>query len=295
MYDISLIDIISLADPTTTYKYLPFLIKILKKNNQNDNMLKLIVDVLIGGSNIEYIKRFEEHSVAKRISNSDISSYDIIQELIQEVKKGDEIVKLKELEKQIIKIYDDKNWLVLTPLTYEASKIYGANTRWCITQKSTWDDYQWSYKLIFIICKTTNQKWAISKNYNSPLEIKGWKSNDDEIHPMNIPIPPEIWVPLMIHINKPKYQSEFELLKPETIILRSGEYKSVDSADINEINWFINKFENLISPELREKCNGISTKEPNPVKKDDFYKYLNELLSKNHTQHDYDDDIDLPF
>ncbi len=37
----------------------------------------------------------------------------------------------KEMEKQIEKLFEDEQWLVLKPLSYLASKKYGASTKWC--------------------------------------------------------------------------------------------------------------------------------------------------------------------
>ena len=39
----------------------------------------------------------------------------------------------KELEKQIIREYEDDEWLILRPLTFEASLKYGSATKWCTT------------------------------------------------------------------------------------------------------------------------------------------------------------------
>jgi hypothetical protein len=39
----------------------------------------------------------------------------------------------KDLENQVLKIYDNDEWLLLRPLTFNASKKYGANTKWCTT------------------------------------------------------------------------------------------------------------------------------------------------------------------
>ena len=33
------------------------------------------------------------------------------------------------------KVYEDEKWLVVRPLTIEASRLYGSNTKWCVTMR----------------------------------------------------------------------------------------------------------------------------------------------------------------
>lgn len=251
--DISLIDIIASADPTSTYKYLPFLIKVVKSKISSD-VASFIAESLFSKERLETLNRFEEHATAKRITNTDITSYRDFDQVFTEVKKGDEIVRLKELEKQTVKIYDANGWMVLIPLTYEASKTYGTNTKWCVTQKTHWDTYQWKYKLVFIIDKNNNKKYAISKNYDDHKDIKAWLADDSETSPLALPLPAEVWGPLMGDLSKPKNQTEVDSLKPNTIITKDGMYKFIDDASATELSWFTGKFGTIISKELKEQC-----------------------------------------
>jgi len=45
--------------------------------------------------------------------------------------------KEKEVRRQADKIYEDKDWLVVRPRTWESSCAYGAGTRWCTTSKES--------------------------------------------------------------------------------------------------------------------------------------------------------------
>ena len=99
---------------------------------------------------------------------------------------------LKELEKQVKKLYEDSEWMVLTPLSFEASKVYGMGTKWCTTQERHWNDYISNYKLIYIINKLNNDKFAVSRDKRSDSKIQAWLSDDKETSPFMIPLPSNI-------------------------------------------------------------------------------------------------------
>jgi len=225
--NINLIDLISQADPSETNKYLAFLIKMLKENSSNNNMN--ILRHIYGEENLLMLKKFEEHCNANRIKNKDIGIYTSFKQIRDEVAEADEIVRLKELEKQTKVLYSDDTWLILIPLSYEASKMYGSNTRWCTTQKQHWDRYISKYKLIYNINKKTNDKWAISISKDLK-EIQGWNSNDDEISPFTIPVPPELFG--LFHCEMMKKETTLDLM-PKTATEQYRTYKQ-HTLDLSE-------------------------------------------------------------
>lgn len=193
--NISLIDMLAKVDPTSTYKYTEFLIKMTKHyfidDEASDIGLNIAIDVL-GSENVESLNEFEKHSKAGRIKNSDISSYRSWIQIQDSVKEAEDIVRMKELEKQVKKLYEDDEWLVVTPLSFEASKVYGMNTKWCTTQERHWNDYISNYKLIYILNKLTDEKYAVSRDKRNDSKIQAWLSNDNETSPFMIPIPTNI-------------------------------------------------------------------------------------------------------
>ena len=59
-------------------------------------------------------------------------------------------------------IYEDDDWFVLTPKSYEASVYWGSNTRWCTAYKDTrryYDDYTKQGRLFININKSTKEKY----------------------------------------------------------------------------------------------------------------------------------------
>lgn len=256
--NISLIDIIASVDPTSTYKYTSFMIKALKNELESDDVKKEIAEILFDKQFIEYINRFEKHCVAQRIRNNDITKYKSIDEIIGAVKEGDEILKQKEGEKQIIKLYDKDGYIVLIPLTFEASKTYGANTKWCITQKTYWKDYQWKYRIIYIIDKNKDNKYAISRKYDDDAHIKGWTLLDKEISPLMFDLPEELIMFLMKMVKKPQFEIELGVLGENNIFNDEGFIIPIENASRSDLDTFKNRFGTFMSNTFREKL-GVKT------------------------------------
>ena len=205
--NVSLIDIITSLDPTGTYKYTEFLIKNFKRDNQyyspNLDELKGYLGVFLFGPNeIEVLNEFERHSKANRIKEKDISKYKNFLELNEQVKIAGDIEKQKEVEKQILKIHEDDTWLILTPLSFDASRVYGSNTKWCTTQERYWDKYLLTHRLVYCINKKINTKIAFSRDYGND-KFQAWTANDSEVSPMFIDfIPDEIFLKIRKELQK---------------------------------------------------------------------------------------------
>lgn len=199
----SVMDIIVKLDPTKTYKYTEFLVKKFKEfyDDYDDWMIGLGMEMM-GSENMELLNEFEIHAKANRITNPDISQYEDFNEIGVAVEEADEKVKMKELEKQVIKLYNSNEWSVVIPLSYESSKTYGVNTKWCTTQETYWNDYYKRYKLIYIQNKKTNEKYAVSRHFEDNRKIQAWMSNDEETSPMLLPLPPEVMSIILCEVNK---------------------------------------------------------------------------------------------
>jgi hypothetical protein len=82
-------------------------------------------------------------------------------------------------------VYEDEVWLIVRPLTFEASSKYGAGTKWCTTQKN---DKQYFTRywnrgvLAYIINKQTGLKYGMFKaleEYDSELSF--WDAPDNRV------------------------------------------------------------------------------------------------------------------
>ena len=215
--NVSVMDIIVKLDPTKTYKYTEFLVKKFKEfyDEYDDWTIGLGIEMM-GSENMESLNEFEIHAKANRITNPDISQYKDFNQIHKAVEEAEEKVRLKELEKQVIKLYDDDEWSVVIPLSYEASKTYGANTKWCTTQERYWNDYYKTYKLIYIQNKKTNEKYAVSRHWEDDKKIQAWMSNDDETSPLLLPLPIEVMSVILCEVNKT--DTIFELQSKHNIV-----------------------------------------------------------------------------
>jgi hypothetical protein len=214
--NVTIIDLMAKVDPTGSYKYTEFLIKKIKDwygGETTDETLLTIGIELLGEENVSYLNEFEAHCKAGRVKNNDIGQHKDFTTIKSSVKEAEEIIKQKEAEKQVVKLMDTAEYCVVIPLSYEASKIYGANTKWCTTQEKYWNDYYKNYKLIYIIDKVKNQKYAISRKKDNPLKIQAWLSNDDESNPLLLPISSEVISLVSAEVQKD--ESVFDLIKPD--------------------------------------------------------------------------------
>jgi hypothetical protein len=80
--------------------------------------------------------------------------------------------------------------------------MYGMETKWCTTQERYWNDYIRNYKLIYVINKITNNKYAISRDKTADKDLKAWLSDDTETSPLLLPIPQDLWVVIMPELQK---------------------------------------------------------------------------------------------
>ena len=253
--NISIIDMIQSMDPSTTNKYCEFLIKMIKNNNiTQETIIKFVMDSLFGINQIEKLHKFEEHSKANRILQEfkDISRHNDWFFIEEGIKIADEVVKRKQLEKETKKLFENDEWVVLIPESYEASQLYAYNTKWCITQKSYWNDYKKSSRIIFVINKKNDEKYAISKRMNDSV-IQGWDAKDKETSPLIWEFTDEIWKILRCELKKSRQDIEIESL-PEGMIY--GSRNSVvpfETSSLKELESFYKKFGDHITPEFSER------------------------------------------
>lgn len=204
--NVSIIDLLTKIDPSDTNKYIEFLIKQLKNSYDYDeditNLSLHLITEIVGVENVTTLNEFDIHCKSNRVKKNDISQYKTWSEMEKSVSIADEIVRQKELEKQVVKLMDNDEYCVLIPLSYEASKIYGANTKWCTTQEPHWNNYIINYKLVYIMDKVKNDKYAVSIKANDKDRIQAWLSDDKEVHILNLPVSVEVINLIVKEVNK---------------------------------------------------------------------------------------------
>lgn len=129
----SVIDYFVSNDPSGNNKYLPWMMKQLVTNNDDQGVIASTV------------KKF--HTNQQRLHKKDINQYKTVAEVVEALNK---VGKSKGEERRQTRleganvVYEDDNVIALRPLNHKASCTYGAGTKWCITSKSTdtyWNGY----------------------------------------------------------------------------------------------------------------------------------------------------------
>lgn len=157
---------------------------------------------------ITTFQRFCDLNEQKHIKQNDLSKYKSFEEIVEQKNIAELKLSEKELEKQVVKIHENDEWVVLRPLTYKASCKYGSNTKWC----TTFEDKNYFYKysrgiLIYIINKNTNQKVAVyreikEKKDDLSAEFSFWNSLDNRVDSLNSGLPNEILSIILKEINE---------------------------------------------------------------------------------------------
>jgi hypothetical protein len=207
--NVSILDVIKDIDNTKTYKYLPIMCKLISKqfntisdmthnreeytNNILDvgidgkdfnfskmRIYSIIIDIL-GRDDLKTLQEFKNLMEQNKISNKDLTSYNSIEDVNNEISLAHIKQINKSLEKEISKEYEDDTWLALRPLTFLSSLKYGSSTKWCTTyrnDKSHFERYWRSGILVYFINKKTGYKFAGYRELNKGKELSFWSADD---------------------------------------------------------------------------------------------------------------------
>lgn len=212
---LTMFDLFERIDTTKTYKYFPLMCKLfssrwkfetldsnrgdfiseiknrleskgIKITNEKDTLVHAIFNLTDHYSDDMFLttKEFIERMENNKIQNKDLSTYNSLENLrtaitlssIKEIERG--------LEKQVIKEFEDDTWLVVRPLTFQASSKYGANTRWCTTyskEKEYFAKYWRRGILVYFINKLNGFKFAGYKSLIGEPELSFWDPTDQRV------------------------------------------------------------------------------------------------------------------
>ncbi len=156
----------------------------IKKTNRDGKNKKDFVEQAI------LILEFFDKNKSK-FTYTDINKYDVIWSLYPEYVELKEFAEKKQAEKDFEKLYEDERVLIGIPKTHEASCVYGARTKWCVSAKdpTQWMSYSNKGTLYFIIFKKVNPdshfaKVAIDFKFDNPspiFEQDWWDAVDDKM------------------------------------------------------------------------------------------------------------------
>lgn len=212
---LSILDLLSMVDPTSNNKYLGLLAQItdqhLNKRMERDSIeefqqvavrngypeaiaksspgdqlyLMYCLDNIVTQDNNRLMNEFMTLNERGLIHENDILKYKNIQQIQEAISLAQVRLVDKDMEGQIIRVFEDNKWLVLRPLTFASSCKYGAATKWCTTAVNSPEHFHryWSRgTLIYIINKETGYKVATQKYHDDNERSTLWNAADHEVN-----------------------------------------------------------------------------------------------------------------
>ena len=171
-----------------------------KIDNLHPNELEMMFcfyNVLVGSRHAELLTNFVDYNERKLINQSDVSAYKSFDEMENQVSLAELKLVSKELQAQTEVLYDSDEWLVLKPLSFDASLKYGASTKWCTAMRNDPEYFsRYSRRGIVIYCinRSTGDKVAAFKNLNTDYEYETsfWDVKDIRIDSMEANLPSHV-------------------------------------------------------------------------------------------------------
>ena len=210
-YDISLIDLLKLIDPSKNGKFIPLLLSELKYSEKTkhrstrvadelgldaDNLSSTTLDVLnllcgrLGGESllVDMIK-FNELLDKGQVKNNDISKYKTLNDISLELVKVEEELSGKKINPKQEIIFEDYEYLVIKPLNLDSARKYGRGTKWCTSSRDA--NYFYDYSrgvLIYVIGKGNNPKWGVHFDMEE-IKLTWWDATDEQVDGLLVDIP----------------------------------------------------------------------------------------------------------
>jgi hypothetical protein len=156
------------------------------------------IDSFFNDADLINFRKFSEYNERGIVDQNDLTTYKSFEDVMLQLGLAELKAETKNLENEIIKVYENEEWLLLRPLTYLASKKYGSNTKWCTTSEGN-PDYFLKYTsrgvLIYCINKKSGYKVAsfCSLDKKEP-EFSFWNQKDTRIDSLETELTDELRV-----------------------------------------------------------------------------------------------------
>lgn len=222
----SLIDFLTLVDTSDTNKFVPMMINCINsefkkrittreiqfnnlrmdkikskflESKKDLNYIEPFIDffnhILLDTCGKDIILDFMDLYQRNYVENLDLNTISDLDQLREIYNKAHSKFIANTSHKEVVKLIDDQEWLVVRPLTYESSRAYGAGTKWCTTSKDSPHHFFRYYSqgiLIYCINKITGYKVAVFWDVNDESSPTFWNVLDNQIDSMMTELPPYI-------------------------------------------------------------------------------------------------------
>lgn len=209
--DPAIIDYFIKEDPSGNNKYLDWLVKAMTHEPTIQSVEDILDEAMQFNTPQEFlmmlVKKFHEllpYMVhvedGKKVGTTDLYQYKFTDseminflgfDLSQAKERKEEKDKQKDAKKNSDKIYEDKNWLVVRPKTWESSCVYGAGTRWCTTSKENSSHFKRETDRNFLIYVINKNKTSKDTEYKVAWQIPYTKKVNKYV--TSTPGNPSVW------------------------------------------------------------------------------------------------------
>jgi len=213
-YDISLIDLLKLIDPSKNGKFITLLLDELKYSDKtkhrstraadelgidSTNLSSTTLDVLnllcgrLGGESLLVdMLKFNELLDKGQVKNNDISKYKTLNDISLELVKVEEELSGKKTNPRQEVVFEDDEYFIIKPLNLDSARKYGRGTKWCTSSRDA--NYFYDYSrgvLIYIIGKGNNPKYGVHFDLEN-YKLSWWDTVDEQVDGLLVEIPKSI-------------------------------------------------------------------------------------------------------
>jgi hypothetical protein len=103
---------------------------------------------------------FDRLSTNGLIENPDLNTYKNIHDIKRAIKEATLSKSIGKAKKEIKILFEDNNYMLFIPLSFDAASVYGRGTKWCITQEHYFYNYCDRGVLMYLIDKSINRKFG---------------------------------------------------------------------------------------------------------------------------------------
>jgi len=199
-------------------------------------LLYRFIDSFFNVQDLVNFKKFCDYNERNLIEQNDLSKYKSYEDIINAVSVADMKVETKDMENQIIKVFEDDEWLLLRPLTYLASKKYGSNTKWCTTQSNNSEYFiKYSSKGVLIYCINKKTGYKVASFYSldkNDQEFSFWNQKDTRVDSLQTELNDELRkiigeISMAKNAKTNRYLlNDDQRMKEDILLKHSGLYKS---------------------------------------------------------------------
>jgi hypothetical protein len=172
---IDFIDIANKIDDTKTKKYIEHLVRFTR------NLSKDFESSIYSEMNyiMDNLKKFDELATNGMIETPDLNKYKKLSEVVRSIKEATLTKSIGKAKKEIKILYEDDNYMLFLPLSYDAASVYGRGTKWCVTQNEYFYRYSDRGVLAYFIEKNINRKIGLYYDMDFSYYHSNNKTNDE--------------------------------------------------------------------------------------------------------------------